>query len=530
MKNRKILAILVMVLGLMFCLAEVGQAAPMGTAFTYQGRLIDANNVADGLYDFQFKLFEAVSDGNQLGADINRPEVDVIDGYFTVDMNFGDVFDGNERWLDIGVRPGDLDDPNVYTALSPRQGVKPAPYALYAKNGGGDNDWMVSGADMYSIPTGNIGIGTTTPTSPLTIQTRVGPEIELVSTGSNADIMTSAEFRVGTSTGSSFSIMTNNFFRMRVDGVGNVGIGVTSPSGRFEVSHDGSSHDLIVDASTGNVGIGTTPGSSQKMRATTDTDATCARFDNWATNAYNYGVAGYAQGPGGTNHYGVYGYAYGGTNNWAGYFNGKLYASGAGIGTETLAGIFEVSHDGSGHDLVVDANTGNVGIGTTPGSSQKMRATTNTDATCARFDNWATNAYNYGVAGYAQGPGGTNHYGVYGYAYGGTNNWAGYFDGNMYSAKAGIGTESPQNTLDVEGSVAIGAAYSGTETAPINSLIVEGAVGIGTDSPARRLHISDAMRIEPGSAPSKPAEGDIYMDAATHKLMVYDGTAWRACW
>jgi hypothetical protein len=59
----------------------------------------------------------------------------------------------------------------------------------------------------------------------------------------------------------------------------------------------------------------------------------------------------------------------------------------------------------------------------------------------------------------------------------------------------------------------------------------QGNVGIGTTSPARALHVSDVMRLQPRStAPSSPAEGDIYMDSSSHKLMVYDGTAWQACW
>jgi hypothetical protein len=46
----------------------------------------------------------------------------------------------------------------------------------------------------------------------------------------------------------------------------------------------------------------------------------------------------------------------------------------------------------------------------------------------------------------------------------------------------GIGTSSPVNKLDVEGGVAIGATYSGTNTAPSNGLLVEGGVGIGKTS------------------------------------------------
>ncbi|MBN4062251.1 tail fiber domain-containing protein [Bacteroidales bacterium AH-315-I05] len=47
----------------------------------------------------------------------------------------------------------------------------------------------------------------------------------------------------------------------------------------------------------------------------------------------------------------------------------------------------------------------------------------------------------------------------------------------------GIGVAVPVNKLDVGGSVAIGASYSGTNTALANGLIVEGKVGIGTSSP-----------------------------------------------
>ena len=168
MKSIKMSAILVLALGLVVCPAKVSEAASMGTAFTYQGRLIDANSTANGLYDFQFKLFNDpnVILGTQVGSTIDINELDVIDGYFTVTLDFdANVFTGEARWLEIGVRPGELEDPNAYTILSPRQEVTPTPYAIYAKTTGGDNDWMVSGDNMYSIPTGNVGIGTASPTN-----------------------------------------------------------------------------------------------------------------------------------------------------------------------------------------------------------------------------------------------------------------------------------------------------------------------------------------------------------------------------
>lgn len=59
----------------------------------------------------------------------------------------------------------------------------------------------------------------------------------------------------------------------------------------------------------------------------------------------------------------------------------------------------------------------------------------------------------------------------------------------------------------------------------------DGHVGIGVKEPERSLHISDVMRLEPrDTAPTDPKEGDMYMDSQSHKLMVYDGTIWQACW
>ncbi len=134
MKTTKMLAILVFGLAMVVCLAQVGRAGPMGTAWTYQGRLIDNNSPADGLYDFQFRLYDANSDGNQVGSDVNEHNVDVIDGYFTVELDFGNsAFDGDARWLGIGVRPGDQNDPNAYPPLSPRVELAPTPYALHTR-------------------------------------------------------------------------------------------------------------------------------------------------------------------------------------------------------------------------------------------------------------------------------------------------------------------------------------------------------------------------------------------------------------
>ncbi len=103
--------------------------AAMGTAFTYQGRLVDEGNVANGSYDLKFSLCEAVTGGVQVGATVTNTGVVISNGFFVATLDFGtNAFDGSPRWLEIGVRK----ETNDFTVLSPRQPVTPAPYAMTA--------------------------------------------------------------------------------------------------------------------------------------------------------------------------------------------------------------------------------------------------------------------------------------------------------------------------------------------------------------------------------------------------------------
>lgn len=107
--------------------------AALGTAFTYQGQLKDGGNPANGAYDFEFALYDALSGGAQIGSTVSANDVTVTNGYFTTPLDFGaSAFTGDKRYLEIRVRPGASS--GAYTTLSPRQELTATPYALYAKS------------------------------------------------------------------------------------------------------------------------------------------------------------------------------------------------------------------------------------------------------------------------------------------------------------------------------------------------------------------------------------------------------------
>ncbi len=231
----------------------------MGTVFTYQGRLIHDNNPTDGLYDFEFKLYDSPAGGNQLASTIDINDLDVIEGYFTVELDFNDpnVFNGDACWLDISVRPG---DGSSFTTLSPRQQLTPAPYAVYAENAGADSDWMVSGDNLYSIPSGRVGIGTTSPSSKLHIEEDkpgsatvtihnkndsgserlhfgTDPDIDagILVFGSNNSTYPGKWQFFNNKTSANFDWLTNGSTKMTLSNNGNLGIGTTSPESSLHI-------------------------------------------------------------------------------------------------------------------------------------------------------------------------------------------------------------------------------------------------------------------------------------------------------
>ncbi|WP_376695873.1 hypothetical protein [Wenzhouxiangella sp. EGI_FJ10305] len=95
------------------------------TTFTYQGQLQTNEGAVTDTVDFEFSLYETESGSNQVGTTITRSGVEVEDGLFQVELDFGaGAFDGSPRFLEIAVDNGE--------PLTPRQPVTAAPVAGYA--------------------------------------------------------------------------------------------------------------------------------------------------------------------------------------------------------------------------------------------------------------------------------------------------------------------------------------------------------------------------------------------------------------
>jgi hypothetical protein len=125
---------------LALCIASVALLAGLrrgeaqGTAFSYQGSLLNCGLPATGRYDFLFSAAADAGGVNLVCSPFATNAVPVSNGLFTVSIDFGNgVFNGAARWLQIEVKTNGAPD---YLALTPLTPITPTPYAQYAPNAG----------------------------------------------------------------------------------------------------------------------------------------------------------------------------------------------------------------------------------------------------------------------------------------------------------------------------------------------------------------------------------------------------------
>ena len=170
------------------------------------------------------------------------------------------ISNGNTITLTDNVDDADADASNELQAISFSGDT------LYLSDGGsvylgglsGDSDWVVSGSNMYSGVSGNVGIGTPTPVLPLHILNSGNTGI-LLDGGIGSDVYLnyripgSNEWFTGVdgADGDKFKISESGAWantRLCIDNGGNVGIGTTTPTAKLYVEGNiwaGASGDFV---------------------------------------------------------------------------------------------------------------------------------------------------------------------------------------------------------------------------------------------------------------------------------------------
>ncbi len=325
--------------------APDGPDAPVGTAFTYQGRLIDGGVPANGAYDLRMRLFDAASGGTQVSTNWLFGDVPVNAGYFTVVLSFADYFDGEARWLEVEVRPGA--STGTYTVLTPRTSLTGVPYALGLRPGATVNT-------------------TTTNVPALRLNAPSANSNALVATGNGEgyavvyaeDLSTNGLGGYGlygkSTEGNGVRGVSLSENRSAVSGVGNyIGVG---GAGYYGVRGDGDYYGVVGYGDRGGVNGETSSGApldsgvkGQLYFTGAGPSSTGVRGVNWSATGNGIGVWGEHNGAG----YGVYGStppggygvvgSSGGSNSsgYAGSFNGRV----AVIGTLSKGGgSFKIDH------------------------------------------------------------------------------------------------------------------------------------------------------------------------------------------
>jgi len=213
---------------------------PLGSGFTYQGRLRQNGAPASGNANLAFALFTAPTGGSQIGTTLALAGVPVTGGLFTVPLDFGaGALDGSRRWLEVTANGQPLTPRQELTAAPYASFASTAHYASYAAYAGTTGPgWTVSGAAL-TYAGGNVGIGTSSPVARLDVRSgndsyfRINETWGDIHTNGGADGVLGI-YNEGVSTGRT-AILTSAGERFAVTNAGDVGIGVVSPAYRLHV-------------------------------------------------------------------------------------------------------------------------------------------------------------------------------------------------------------------------------------------------------------------------------------------------------
>jgi hypothetical protein len=246
---------------------------------SYQGLLRETAGpiVGDGEYVLTFRIYDVPSEGTALWTEVDSVTVSngvfdaLLGGRTPLDLPFDVPY-----WLGIAVDPGDeMPERLPITTAAYTYRAEEAQHALVADSarvagtGAPDSDWIINGDEMYAGVSGNVGIGTDTPTQVLEVRRDQAEAtgIRIRNEESEAATYSALSMIAGAGGASVFvgneeydgydgvgkglhlfqyyanpiTLITGRVPRLIVAGNGNVGIGTTNPQCQLEIRHDENS-------------------------------------------------------------------------------------------------------------------------------------------------------------------------------------------------------------------------------------------------------------------------------------------------
>ncbi len=376
-----------------------------------------------------------------------------------------------------------------------------------------DNDWKVNGTDMYAIPTGNVGIGTTTPSEKLV----VGPDVGSVGGGTWVSISHPGDYPglalVNSNDSYSYMLWQNSLslirFGIRTPGrfydtfgivPGKVEIGddrtpdamleiaynPNYPSDYFFVSsHKDNDGDVFAIKSSGDVGIGT--------------NTPAKKLD--VNGEIKHGDALY-----------LYSNAGGGTHAWV-----TFYSPSNGYGDNVFLGGGGMTVIGAGESTRIVRDSINDTTGT---EILYLTSDRRDDFEAIKFitnlqNGWDNRVEPMTILG-------NGKIGI------GLDNPTGYLH------LASRNDAGPNGTADPGADFMIGnlnGRHLEIDNNEIHAMVDANNGGtLYLNADGGTVQFGDVILLTPSSTPSNPRKGMIYFDSSTSKLRCYDGSTWQDLW